>query len=98
MFANVFWAQLTACLEGTGRESLPTEGREGAGHGFTTSLASDSCQSIPPDSRHFWRETIIFLLKTKDLYLYFSKKQRKCDCPRVLDRFPAGVLVHAMCP
>ena len=72
-------SQLTACLEGTGRESLPTEGREGAGHGFTTSLPSDSCLliptdsclSIPVDSRHFWRETIIFLLKTKDLYSYF---------------------------
>ena len=68
MFANVFWntmSQLTACLEGTGRESLPTEGREawpGAGHGFTTSLPSDSCLliptdsclSIPVDSRHFY--------------------------------------------
>ena len=46
-------SQLTACLEGTGRESLPTEGREawpGAGHGFTTSLPSDSCLLIPTDS------------------------------------------------
>ena len=56
MFANVFWntmSQLTACLEGTGRESLPTEGRgawPGAGHGFTTSLPSDSCLLIPTDS------------------------------------------------
>ena len=54
LLCSLFWntmSQLTACLEATRRESLPTEGREawpGAGHGFTTALPSDSCLSVDP--------------------------------------------------